>query len=212
MWRRRGSRGPHPPSPLPPTREEREIGEQFLSPLSRVGRGAGGEGSGIAYNRWRTVSRKKRSMRSTQRLFVAAWLFAALGLAGLAGAQAKKPTAPSPKPASTSKSASTASTPKPAEQEPFIDVVNVGVVNVDVFVTDKKGNPVTNLSKDDFQLFENNRPVEITNFYAVNAGKTLTPLTPVETAATAAAPGAPPPSPADLDKAQTPEEQRLRLI
>jgi VWFA-related protein len=151
-------------------------------------------------------------MRSTQRLFVAAWLFAALGLAGLAGAQAKKPTAPSPKPASTSKSASTASTPKPAEQEPFIDVVNVGVVNVDVFVTDKKGNPVTNLSKDDFQLFENNRPVEITNFYAVNAGKTLTPLTPVETAATAAAPGAPPPSPADLDKAQTPEEQRLRLI
>src|SRR5436853_362668 len=30
-------------------------------------------------------------MRSTQRLFVAAWLFAALGLAGLAGAQAQTP-------------------------------------------------------------------------------------------------------------------------
>jgi VWFA-related protein len=132
---------------------------------------------------------------------MACWLLAALGLTGLAGAQAKKPAAAAPpKPA----------TAKPAESEPFVEIVNVGVVNVDVFVTDKKGNPVTGLSRDDFQLLENGRPVEITNFYAVDSGKAVTPLQQAEAPAAAPVPGLPPPQ--DLEKVKTPEEQRLRLI
>lgn len=107
----------------------------------------------------------------------------------------------------------------PAEQqkepEPFIDIVNVSVVNVDAYVTDKKGQPVTGLSKDDFQILENGRPVEITNFYAVNAGKSV--VVDEEPAPAAAAPGAAPapaaPAAAGPPQAsRTPEDQRLRLV
>jgi VWFA-related protein len=144
-------------------------------------------------------------MKSSQRLFVAGWLLAALGLAGLAGAQAKPAAAAKPAPKGTAAKA----------DDSFVDIVNVGVVNVDVFVTDKKGNPVTGLTKDDFQLFENNHPVEITNFYTVSGGKASTPATP-EAAPAPSAPGAPAAAPAtsqaqELDRAQA-EEQRLRLI
>jgi VWFA-related protein len=147
-------------------------------------------------------------MKSSQRLFVACWLLAALGLTGLAGAQAK--------PAATAKP--TATKPASKADDSFIDIVNVGVVNVDVFVTDKKGNPVTGLSKDDFQLFENGHPVEITNFYTVNGGKAVTPPATAEAAPAQASPGVPGAAPVvapaaaqDLDRAQA-EEQRLRLI
>ena len=107
----------------------------------------------------------------------------------------------------------------PAEQqkepEPFIDIVNVSVVNVDAYVTDKKGQPVTGLSKDDFQILENGRPVEITNFYAVNAGKSV--VVDEAPAPAAAAPGAAPapaaPAAAGPPQAsRTPEDQRLRLV
>jgi VWFA-related protein len=143
-------------------------------------------------------------MRSSQSLSTACGLFLLLGsFAGQAFA-APPPAKPAPdKPAA----ASAAKT-----DEPFVDIVNVGVVNIDVYVTDKKGNAITGLGKDDFQLFENGRPVEITNFYAVNNGKAVTPLTAVEkeAAATPAVPGALPPS--ELEKVQTPEDQKLRLI
>jgi VWFA-related protein len=147
-------------------------------------------------------------MRSSQSLFTACGLF--LALAGFAGqAFAAPPAKPSPAKPSPAKPAAPASTAK--ADEPFVEIVNVGVVNVDVYVTDKQGNPVTGLSKNDFQLLENGRPVEITNFYAVNSGKAVTPLTQIETEATAPAPGAPP-SPAEIERVQTPEDQRLRLI
>ncbi len=144
-------------------------------------------------------------MKSSQRLFVAGWLLAALGLTGLAGAQAKPAATAKPTPKGTAAKA----------DDSFVDIVNVGVVNVDVFVTDKKGNPVTGLTRDDFQLFENNHPVEITNFYTVSGGKASTPAAP-EAAPAPAAPGAPAAAPAtsqaqELDRAQA-EEQRLRLI
>jgi VWFA-related protein len=148
-------------------------------------------------------------MKSSQRLYVALWLLIALALTGLAGAQMRKPGDPlneGPKPGD-----------KPGDKaaEPFADVVNVSVVNVDVYVTDKKGNPVTGLTKSDFQLSENGRPVEITNFYAVNAGKAVTPAADLAQAAPLApvAPGAlmPPPPPDDPSQ-PLPEDQRLRLI
>jgi VWFA-related protein len=136
----------------------------------------------------------------SQRLFMACWLFLALGLASLANAQAKKPAAA-----------------KVEDPGAFVDTVNVGVVNIDVYVTDKKGNPVTGLTKDDFQLFENNSKVEISNFYAVNAGKAVAQPSDLAEAAPAAPPvpgaaPAPAAAPADLDPVRTPEEQRLRLI
>ncbi|HTG35158.1 MAG TPA: VWA domain-containing protein [Thermoanaerobaculia bacterium] len=133
----------------------------------------------------------------SQRLFITCWLFLALGLASLANAQAKKPAAA-----------------KAEDPGAFVDTVNVGVVNIDAYVTDKKGNPVTGLTKDDFQLFENGSKVEISNFYAVNSGKAVAqPSDLAEAVPTAApVPGAAPAPPADLDPVRTPEEQRLRLI
>ena len=66
--------------------------------------------------------------------------------------------------------------PAPPDDGLFIDSVDVNVVNVDVYVTDKKGTRITGLTKDDFEIFEDKRPVAITNFYAVEAGKPTTPL------------------------------------
>ena len=56
-----------------------------------------------------------------------------------------------------------------AQQEPspdtFAETIDVRVVNVDVWVTDRDGNPVTGLTADDFEVRENGRPVELTNFF-----------------------------------------------
>jgi VWFA-related protein len=49
----------------------------------------------------------------------------------------------------------------------FFDTVEVRVVNVEVVVTDKGGLPVLGLTREDFELLEDGRPVEITNFFAV---------------------------------------------
>ncbi len=49
----------------------------------------------------------------------------------------------------------------------FVEVVNVEVVNVDVYVTDADGKPVLGLGPDDFELRIDGRPVPISNFYAV---------------------------------------------
>ena len=54
-----------------------------------------------------------------------------------------------------------------AEEGAFFESVDVNIVNVQVFVTDKKGNPITGLGIDDFDLFEDKRPVKISNFFAV---------------------------------------------
>jgi VWFA-related protein len=77
------------------------------------------------------------------------------------------------------------------------DSIQVNVVNLDVFVTDKNGQPMTGLTKEDFELLEDNKPVPITNFYAENRAEALK-----EAAATAAAPKG----------AERPLDQRLRLV
>lgn len=51
----------------------------------------------------------------------------------------------------------------------FREEVSVEVVNVDVWVSDRKGQPVTGLTREDFQLFEDGKPVEISNFAAFEA-------------------------------------------
>ncbi len=68
----------------------------------------------------------------------------------------------------------------PASQDPtasedvtsdfFAEVIDVNVVNVDVYVTGRDGKRVEGLGKDDFELLVDKNPVAITNFYAVEGG------------------------------------------
>ena len=71
------------------------------------------------------------------------------------------------------------------------------VIGVDVVVTDKKGNAVTGLTKDDFQIFENGIEKPISNFSEIEgkavAQSVVVPL-----------PGAPPPPPALAAAASAP--------
>src|SRR5262245_38853290 len=76
----------------------------------------------------------------------------------------------------------------------FGETMEVNVVNVDVYATDKSGNRVTDLRKGDFQVFEDGKPVEITNFETAAAGrpaagKAETPPAPAPSTAAAGSPG-----------------------
>ena len=48
----------------------------------------------------------------------------------------------------------------------FFKPVDVSLVNVEVVVTDSDGNPIPGLTADDFEVFDDGRPVTVTNFYA----------------------------------------------
>lgn len=54
----------------------------------------------------------------------------------------------------------------PTAQRVFVETVQVHVVNVDVFVSDRRGRPVTGLQREDFELLLDDRPIEISNFFA----------------------------------------------
>ncbi|HEY2291123.1 MAG TPA: VWA domain-containing protein [Thermoanaerobaculia bacterium] len=97
-----------------------------------------------------------------------------------------------------------ASVPSRAAEEPpsgesFKESIEVSVVNLDVYVTDKKGQPVTGLKKEDFQVFEDGSPVEISNFFAESRG--------TEPAAPAVSGGSGPAA-----APERPVSQRLRLV
>ncbi len=49
--------------------------------------------------------------------------------------------------------------------QPFVDSVDVQVVEVDAVVTDRKGRPVKGLTRGDFELYVDGQPVEISNFF-----------------------------------------------
>ncbi|HEY0783497.1 MAG TPA: VWA domain-containing protein [Thermoanaerobaculia bacterium] len=114
--------------------------------------------------------------------------------------------------------ASAADLPKkaPGGDPLFMDTVNVSVINVDVYVTDKKTNtPVTGLTRDDFEILEDNKPMSITNFFAVNGGKPIGLPEPPPPPAPAAGDKTPPPLPDRStrdDHSLIPEDQRLWLI
>jgi VWFA-related protein len=74
-------------------------------------------------------------------------LLLALAAAGAAFAAAKPPAASAP--------------------SSFGQTVEVNVVNVDVYATDKSGHQVKDLRQGDFQVFEDGKLVEVTNFEAV---------------------------------------------
>jgi VWFA-related protein len=55
------------------------------------------------------------------------------------------------------------------------EVIEVRVANVDVVVLDRAGKPITGLTKDDFELFENGKPQPLTNFYEMRSQTLATP-------------------------------------
>jgi VWFA-related protein len=95
-----------------------------------------------------------------------------LGLAIRAGslwAQEKPPPAPAQQP-------QTVPAPEKPKEKPFPPVsesVDVSVTNVEVVVTDSKGNRVPGLTAADFEVKQDGVPQPITNFYAVTGGKVL---------------------------------------
>jgi len=64
--------------------------------------------------------------------------------------------------------------------EVFVDTVSVDIVNVEVFVTDKKDEPVSGLSAESFELLVDGKPTPITNFYAEASGKVMTASSPAQ--------------------------------
>lgn len=50
--------------------------------------------------------------------------------------------------------------------ESFAETIEVSVVNLEVFVTGRNGEPIPDLKREDFQVLEDGKPVEITNFFA----------------------------------------------
>ena len=109
-------------------------------------------------------------------------------------------------------------TAEPSE-ELFLERVSVDIVNVEVYVTDKQGEPITGLTREDFLVTEDGRPVEVVNFYRVADGRPSAEFAPaVETAAEepeaeAEAEAPAPPRPARLEEEiVVPESQRLHLI
>ena len=101
--------------------------------------------------------------------------------------------------------------PEPAATEDvFFDRIAVDIVNVEVYVTDKDGEPVTHLGRDDFIVTEDRRPVEVVNFHHVSGGRVATETQSPETSA--------PEAERDLldisrmDEPEVPESQRLHLV
>lgn len=82
----------------------------------------------------------------------------------------------------------------------------VNVVNVDVVVTDKEGQPVEGLTAADFELFVDGQPVPISNFYTVTGGRATLAGTGEATSTRAAA------IVGEDAPAATPDERPLHLI
>jgi len=94
----------------------------------------------------------------------------------------------------------------PSPTDSFSERVDVNVVDVDVYVVDKAGNPVLDLKKDDFQLFEDGKAVPVVNFYAIS-GKPAR-----ETPPAAAPHSAEAPQPAPESPVPSTESQQLHLV
>lgn len=95
-------------------------------------------------------------MRRLQAVVLGVFVLAAV--AGLAAAQ--EPT-PAPTVAPTA-------VPEPVDQMGFHEEVQVTVVNIDVYVRDGDGDPVTGLTRDDFVVSQDGADMEITNFAVLN--------------------------------------------
>ncbi|PYQ66555.1 MAG: hypothetical protein DMF54_07425 [Acidobacteria bacterium] len=131
-------------------------------------------GPGRWNNRNRAALAPTGGIRLKKALLLPAFVASAL-LAQSAPPAPKNPpsqSSPAPQPAVTKPA--TPSQPAPSRPLPPIsERVEVSVTNIDVIVTDSKGNRVPGLTRDDFEVFQDSIPQVITNFYAVTGGKVL---------------------------------------
>ncbi|HEX6177070.1 MAG TPA: VWA domain-containing protein [Thermoanaerobaculia bacterium] len=94
---------------------------------------------------------------------------------------------------------------RPQEETPrLVENIDVRIINIDVVVTDRRGNPVTGLKREDFEIYENNVPKPVSNFYAVEGA--------VPVAVEAEGQSQPIPTPTPGKPAEVPEEMKRRLI
>ncbi len=96
---------------------------------------------------------------------------------------------------------------EPLDSEIFVEAIDVNIVNLEVYVTDKKGNRITGLARDDFELYSDRKPIAISNFYAVEGG-----VAHGEDGEPLVNEPADPRLRADPERRQVPEDQRLHLI
>jgi VWFA-related protein len=90
--------------------------------------------------------------------------------------------------------------------EPFTEAIDVKVVNVEVYVTDREGRRVQGLGREDFELFEDGQRVEIANFAEVSESARSSPA-PVEASVPQAPEAEPAPATAPIE-----ERDRLHLL
>jgi VWFA-related protein len=100
-------------------------------------------------------------------------------------------------PASAAPAASANTEPASATVPSFGEVLEVNVVGVDVYVTDKNGNRVSGLKQDDFVVSEDGKTVAVTNFEAVDRRPVPAAAPPERGAARPAVEGRPAGSPAN---------------
>lgn len=91
----------------------------------------------------------------------------------------------------------------------YFEEIAVEIVNVEVYVTDKEGRPVQGLTLDDFEVFEDGRPVELVNFYSFSEGRPASLPLPAEEKPSDPLAETPDPR---ADELLYPEHQRLHLI
>lgn len=94
-----------------------------------------------------------------------------------------------------------------APAEDFFAVIDVEVINIDVWVTDADGRPVEGLRQEDFVVTRDGAPVDVTNFFAVAGGRPVDPVPRPEPSSE------PAPAPSPLEAvAPAPEEHQLWVI
>ncbi len=103
----------------------------------------------------------------------------------------------------------TALAAQPAADGGFAESIDVDVVSLEVFVTDRSDRPVAGLGRGDFELRVDGKPVPITNFYA-SSGAAPAPSGAPAVAAAGAPPAAAPAAAPSADGAGG--DQRLNLI
>jgi len=61
--------------------------------------------------------------------------------------------------------------PTPPPPEKFVEEIEVRVVNIDVVVTDAAGKPLTELTRDDFEMIEGGKAVDVSYFSRISEGR-----------------------------------------
>jgi VWFA-related protein len=82
--------------------------------------------------------------------------------------------------------------PAPQPEQDEVVRITTNLVQIDAVVTDKKGQPVTDLKPEDFEITEDGRRQEITNLSFVSTGAAPQPARPAATPADKNAPPVPP--------------------